>query len=217
MDFGSTSPMHPLIFVLIPKKHREAVTSLWDLDAELATIAKKAHDPYLRLMRFKWWSDNISALSAGAKSADHPILLGLTKSDPELVDPTKLQQLVDIWTDFIDRESIDRLFIRKFAEDRGGLMFGQTAKLLEARNVSKGSPYGISWGLVDVAGHLQDRRLAEQLFIEAAQLNDEKWNSDVPKPLKASAKLSKMRARAGGIIRPLPEQLMLLRLSLLGD
>lgn len=216
-NLNSANVLHPLIYIMLPNRSRAAVTSLWRLDSELASILQKANDPHLQLMRLVWWRDNFLALEAGSKFANHPLLLDLNRNHPNIEDRKGLHWLAEIWADFVEGGALDVMMIKKFAAERGGYLFEKTAQILNAEDPKASAPFGSVWGLWDVAAHLQDRELATKIFMEAALLGNATRRSGVPKPLRASAKLSKMRAIAGGIVRPLPEQLMLLRLSLLGD
>jgi len=63
-----------LLHFFVPYDCRGAVLALMTLHVELCLIPQKVNDPMMRLIRLKWWKDEIEKLRAGGVHADSPVL-----------------------------------------------------------------------------------------------------------------------------------------------
>lgn len=204
---------HPIIYIMIPRELRAAVTSLWRLDIELASILQKVEDPHLQLMRLVWWRDRLEAMAAGEKAPAHPILQAIGQAYAGRDDMAGVEQIADIWADFVEQPVLEEGGTADFAEQRGQWLFTRSAALLGGHAVAGLEEHGRMWGLSDVASHLSDRKIAQSLF-ERSFAASTPTGRGLPKSLKAAFKLAQMRAKSGGHPHPLKEQAALLRISL---
>lgn len=212
-DPASLGLLHPIIYIMIPQKMRAAVTSLWRLDMELASILRKVEDPHLQLMRLVWWRDRLEAMAAGEKTPGHPILQAVGEAYAARKDMAGIEQIADIWADFAEQPMLEAVGTADFAAQRGQWLFARSAALLGDHDSNAVAESGRIWGLGDVASHLSDRKIAQSLFEGSLEASTPKGKA-LPKPLKAALKLAQIRAKSSGQTHPLKEQAALLRISL---
>lgn len=218
----STDPLsigllHPLIYIMIPKDARAAVTSLWHVDAEMASIMRNVQDPHLQLMRLIWWRDQLEALEAGKAAPTHPVLQAVEQAYVGRNDKEGLHVLADIWADFAEEPQLNEAAVHEFATRRGKWLFTRSAALLN-KGDTEYTPYdGHIWGLNDVASHMSDKKLAATLRKRSLEeMAPPQARAGVLKSLAASTKLAHSRARSEGVPQLLREQALLLRISLFG-
>ena len=217
----STNPLsigllHPLIYIMIPKHLRAAVTSLWHVDAEMASIMRNVQDPHLQLMRLIWWRDQLEALEAGVAAPAHPVLQAVEQAYIGRSDKEGLSALADIWADFVEEPQLNEAAAYEFATRRGKWLFTRSAALLNNGEVEDAPYDGHTWGLNDVASHMSDKNLAGILRKRSLEGRTSQARAGVLKALIASTKLARSRARSEGVPQPLREQALLLRISLFG-
>ena len=70
-----------LLHFFTPVSCRDHILSLMALHTELHMIPQKVADPMMRIIRLKWWQDEIEKIRAGDPFADSPILDGLSQCD----------------------------------------------------------------------------------------------------------------------------------------
>ena len=209
------SVLHPLIFVMIPTDKREAVTSLWQLDQNLSQQIRSVREPALRVMRLLWWQEQLSAVAAGGTAPAHPLIQALaTTLDRQTLE--RLVRLPEIWSDFVESEPLALTHIDTFAQERGSMLFSETAKLLGNHSEDAPRLHTVAryWGIADTAAHLSDPGLRSAAFdllnSPAPQYRD------APRALAGLYVLATARSRNRGAIKPLAEQMRLLRFSLIG-
>ncbi len=207
------SCLHPLIFTIFSKHDRAAVGALWQLDRVLAQQLQLARDPVLTAMRLLWWEQQIEQAASGAIITQHPVLDALVANfDPHALKP--IAALPAHWAQFAETEPLGVENIEYFAAARGRILFEQTARIIKGKTplvtdlVHQAGRY---WALIDVASHLSDPRKAAAIFSLASAPIEGRL---LPKPLAALMMLARMRAGSQGTIRPVAEQLAILRLSL---
>ncbi len=69
-----------LLHFFAPRKNRFDILALMALHTELHAIPKKVIDPMMRVIRLKWWMDEIEKIQAGKPYADSPVLEALSKT-----------------------------------------------------------------------------------------------------------------------------------------
>lgn len=215
-DPSSIGLLHPIIYIMIDQNLRAAVTSLWRVDQEMASVLRNVTDPHLQLMRLVWWRDRLEALEAGEGAPAHPVLQALAHAYEDREDIKGLHQIADIWADFSEAPILDEAVARDFAARRGRWLFTRSAALLGSAAPDDAGESGVNWGMNDVASHVSDQALAASLFAQSLDVQTLQSKVKLPKPLLAALKLSYRRAKSGGQMHPLTEQAMLLRISLFG-
>ncbi len=209
---------NPLLSTLLPRQARARIAALWALDAELAKVLAHARDPYLRLMRFTWWRDQLAALVRHSGPAPHPVLQELAMyggaRELPLYSHIKLEELADIWADC---NAHDETGLNQFGVARGTWLFSATTYLLTGdQQLQSRSEAGGRWGEIDALLRFGQKPYRDELLTEAAH---------GPRPflclrqtvaLDAALALAFKRARARGRWRPLQEQALLFRFGLIG-
>lgn len=69
-----------LIHFFAPRKKRRALLSIMALHTELRLIPQKVHDPMMRLIRLKWWHDEIGNIKNSRHFSDSPILTEINQN-----------------------------------------------------------------------------------------------------------------------------------------
>lgn len=192
---------HPLILPLVPQPPREAVLLLWRLDERLAQLAHAGREPALRLIRLRWWADRIAALEEGG--AAEPLL---QEAHDHLLGPLGAADLASLAEDWF-----------AFAQSDGGTnpgnrLFTLTSRLLSP-SARTGSPEAAAlW--FEVATLLA--RGQGEHWQDAARRASSVSISGWPRPLAALAGLARAIAQRHGERLPGREQLLLLRIGLIG-
>ena len=211
---NALSVLHPLIYIMIPKEKRDSVAALWRYDAALTQVMQSVKEPSLQVMRLIWWRDAIMRMIDTRVAPAHPVLQALIRLDSDGL----LQQaaaLADHWADFVEADPLDVAKVDALALARGRILYAGTDLILEEqREAAQLENAGRYWALVDIASHMSDAALREKLS-RLAHENEAKARG-LPKPLGALTRLSAVRARNGGLPKPLAEQAMLLRFTVFG-
>jgi len=63
-----------LLHFFVPRVNRRNILALMALHTELRMIPKKVHDPMMRIIRLKWWEDEIEKIQNKKPYSDSPIL-----------------------------------------------------------------------------------------------------------------------------------------------
>jgi phytoene/squalene synthetase len=69
-----------LLHFFAPCENRFDILALMALHTELHAIPQKVIDPMMRVIRLKWWMDEIDKIQAGKPYADSPVLEALSKT-----------------------------------------------------------------------------------------------------------------------------------------
>lgn len=207
LDIGN-----PLIWPLVPVQAHRGVATLWALNRRLATMAAAPTEPMLRLIRLRWWADQLTGLDVTSRPPE-PLLAEVANHLPRHA-AAGLGHLAEAWIDQVDDEDI---------VDRGGpgrILFTLTGEVIAyaagvqaidaagrlavaggawgaiAHAVATGGP-GLDWpALADQAAAVRRARL--------------------PRSLAALLGQAQSIARADGRRRPRREQMLILRIGLFG-
>jgi len=63
-----------LLHFFMPRQNRRNALALMAMHVELNAIAMKSTDPMIRLIRLKWWGDEVEKITSGNPHADSPVL-----------------------------------------------------------------------------------------------------------------------------------------------
>lgn len=193
---------HPLILPLVPQSVRGPILLLWRLDARLAELAHAGREPALRLIRLRWWADRLGALADGPPA--EPLLQEAHEQLLDRMTPADLAGLAEAWFDYAESEGSN--------DAPGKSLFSLTSRLL-LPTAPTGSPDAAAlW--FHVSGLLGPPNGADWAGAarRALPVNIAGW----PRPLAALAGLSRAIALRHGVRSPGREQLLLLRIGLIG-
>lgn len=190
----------PLVLPLVTPPLRDAVASLWGLDARLAELARAGREPALRQIRLAWWSEQLAKLDAALPPAE-PVLQSVATHLPGHIDPEALAGLADAWV----AEALDD----GDQAERGAALFRLTAGLLGKS--SHAGQAGRGWAMVErgLAGGGVDWKHAAAAF-DGVRL------ADLPRPLAAVTAVARRIARHDGTRAPAREQALLFWVGLIG-
>lgn len=82
-----------LLHFFVPREKRRAILSIMALHCDLRAIPQKVQDPMMRLIRLKWWSDEIEKINNGEPFADSPVLQEIDETYPKTIQ----------WDSYFDR------------------------------------------------------------------------------------------------------------------
>ena len=199
-----------------PASARPALEALLALDTALGAVVRSTREPMLGQIRLTWWHDALEALDLRPPPAE-PVLTALTAEVlPRGVTGARLAAMTEGWQALLV-EPLDDEAMARFADARGGVLFGTAAVVLggAAEPVEQA---GEGWALADLRANLSSAPLAEQ----AARAAEERlgrafhhrWSRAV-RPLGAMALLA--RADLAGVAPGSPRRVArLLRHRLTG-
>lgn len=121
---------------------RPALTALWALDDQLASILRTTSDPMTGQLRLTWWHD---ALGRTEPVGGQPILAAVRDARFAMAD---LQRLVAGWEALLDEPTDATL--TAYADGRAALFDVAAGALMTSAAVGDA---GAGWALVDLARH----------------------------------------------------------------
>lgn len=174
----------------VPSRHRDAVAALWALDATLGRVVATTTEPLIGQMRLTWWHDRLTGLDEGAVPAE-PVLVALRAIvQNNEITGAQLALLVEGWEQLLEPLPHDDDVLTRFAQKRGGQLFGLSATLAKSSVVAELGP---GWALIDFAMHCSDPVTASRAHRLARRLFD-KTAIHGPKFLRILARLAKAKA-----------------------
>lgn len=203
MDWVSTiiDPERRLALAYAPRDRRQALALLWALDERLGAIVAATREAMLGEIRLAWWRDALEALHEGAPAGE-PLLEALAGIVRECaLAPAELAKLAEGWSALLNAMPLPREMLVRHAEERGAVLFAQSADLLQGEYGAVGEAGGI-WALMDLAARVSDpatRNGARALAAEGLMRRDERrW----PRRLRPLAILSALARRDCGSAVP---------------
>lgn len=227
----------PLLAPLVPVVARPAVMVLWQLDERMGELARTGREPALRQIRLRWWHDQLAALTPGAHHAD-PLLHQVAQHLLPGVPSSALTALVDAWEDVACAEqggqgnqegahhspSLNTAHANaqtNGATHRGALLFAATAHLLGHADGDVIQSAGLGWAAVGNAQYAAVEQGGGQgtdaaaWQLATAILSNISYHK-LPRALAALTALARSIAAQNGQRRPRAEQLLVLRVGLIG-
>jgi phytoene synthase len=190
----------------VPHDAKPAIEALFALDARLGTIVATTTQPMVGQMRMTWWHEAVSGLKAGDERGE-PVLDALAAHilGHAGIDGAALAGLIDGWEVLLDPLPLGENVLATYADARGGTLFSLVARVL-------GKPIdvvaGRGWALADFAWHCSDAATATRARMMANDMLTSARMSDLPRPLRALARLARADVRHGA-----PERRSFWRLS----
>ena len=126
-----------------PADRRDALTTLFTLDARLREIVRVARDPLIGLMRLTWWREALERLDTAPPPAE-PLLRALASTVlPWGVSGAALAALVEPWELVLDDDDLPGA-----ARQRGEGLFALAAQVLGADD-ARVAVIGRAWAALD--------------------------------------------------------------------
>ena len=205
----SVATLNPELALAIGYARRErqsALIALFELDSALAAVLRTTREPLVGQMRLTWWHEALSRLDTAPPPAE-PVLVALAGTVLRRgVSGARLAMMIEGWEELLDADPACGEAMTRFAQRRGGGLFGIAGELLGAGASDPLDAAGAGWALSDLARHLRDRTAAERartLAREAlAEATGVRW-SRAGRSLGALAHLA-LRDTAVPLDAPLP-------------
>lgn len=197
---SAATPERTLVLAYVPAARRQALQTLFALDAALADIVRTTTEPLIGQMRLTWWHDALGKLDSGPPPAQ-PVLEAVSRDLLAAgVQGSEAAAMIDGWDVLIEETVLDESALRRFGEGRGGAFFTLAAKLLDEGAGDAVRAAGAGWALADLSAHLSNpveaedaRRVAlDQLHIGLA----EAWPRKL-RPLGMLAHFARMDLEGG--------------------
>ncbi|QGP80873.1 hypothetical protein [Sphingobium sp. CAP-1] len=191
--------------------------ALWAFDARLAKVARTTSEATIGQMRLAWWNDVIEDVER-RKGRGEPVVDALRATGA--IGAPGLVAMIDGWEVLVAEPQVDAPGLNDYAVGRGGGLFRALADADDAPDWLVAA--GQVWALWDLAGHVDDRVLAEAALTRARALLGQADGACWPgawKPLRIAFTLARQDVIAGrGSPRGMPRTLAwrLLRIALVG-
>lgn len=144
-----------------PAEHRDALTSLFALDARLGDILRTTREPIIGQMRLTWWHEALNQFDRAPPPAE-PVLASLVAASiGSAADGAALAGLIDGWEPLLDGPVLDQVALTTHGAARGGRLFAIAGKVLRAMKEPV-TLAGEGWALADLATNLSDPATAAQ-------------------------------------------------------
>jgi 15-cis-phytoene synthase len=196
-------PNNPLIEPLVPQGVRARLAVLWDVHERLSSLSMTGREPALRQIRLVWWRDALGGLGQGDSAPAEPLLGRVTADLLPVPGGAALAELAEARLAMLDSD-----WAVEETSAYGALLFRQSASLLGEDGVGGGC-----WSLLEVALALETQPLRDNLLAAAAAMPAAATG---PKVLRVLDRLARSIARRGGGRARGREQLLILRVGLLG-
>lgn len=196
----------PVIFPLVSPDVRAPVRLLWQLDARLGQLAHAGKEPALRQIRLRWWADQLAGLAADRGSPE-PLLAEVATQLLPSLPAQDLADLAEHWMDLAVAGEDDAI-----PTGHGRALFRLTDAVAGHAKPRPSVCPGDGWALAVELLHRHSTD--EQLWARAsASLVP---SAGMARALAAVTGLARSIARRRGERRRGLEQLLILRIGLLG-
>ena len=201
MTMVDLDPDRLLALAYAPAAKRPALEALWRLDVTLGAVVARGREPMVAQIRLAWWREALEALDS-APPPPEPVLQALAAHVlPAGVTGAELAAMEEGWSVLLAEGPLDAEALHLYAEQRGGLLFRHSARLLGAE--ADVGPAGARWALVDLARHSARPEEAAAALAAAAGIE---LGAPWPKALRPLAMLSLLTRRDLARTGPLERQ-----------
>ena len=205
LDRAAVSILNPLIFPLVPPEARDPIMILWKLNSHLSAMARGGREAMLRLIKLRWWADQLDALDDAVIVSD-PLLTSVQHGLLPHVDSGELSALAQAWMAAVDDGSTSESW------EHGALLFTMTGQLLgESR--AELADFGRLWAMLDHA-MANDQQAAE--WSEIRHFKQDLRSVTRPRSIAALSGLVGHVIGQYGARQPIREQLCIFRIGLFG-
>lgn len=188
-------PERRLALAYVPAPLRQAVDTLWRLDATFAAVLVTGNEPMISRIRLAWWRESLEKLDRAGPPAEPMLQAVAANLLPLGLSGTELADMEEGWAALVAPDPLGDEELDRFARGRGGRLFQLSAKLLggDEKAVESG---GECWALVDFARHAGSKAEAEQALEAARRRTDRgRWPAR-ERPLGMLAALARRDAAA---------------------
>jgi 15-cis-phytoene synthase len=199
----------PLILPLVAADRRAVVDLLWQLDARLGEMARAGKEPALRLIRLKWWQEQLSALTPAATPPE-PLLAQIAPMLCPHLAGARLAELAEAWA--IEAEDADA----PGPVERGALLFRLSAEIMGAAPNIGTDKAGSAWSAVDGLIARGDDAADTRQWSPAAAAFDGITLSMLPRPLACLTGVARGIAQRRGARSAIGEQWTVFRIGVFG-
>ena len=179
-----------------PPVVQPALRALWSLDHALGQVLATGREPMISRIRLAWWREALEKLDRESAPKE-PVLEALSLHVLERgIAGSELAEMESAWLAILHDQPIEAVDLEAYANKRGGLLFGFTARLLGAGDESV-ERAGEAWALVDLARHSTDQHDVEAALTAArSRFLSRRWPKAL-RPLGMIAALTKRDLEKG--------------------
>ena len=142
-----------LALTYVPAERREALRTLWELDAALGAVLAGGREPLISQIKLAWWRDSLAKLDTEKPPAEPMLQAVAADILPKGVSGAELSEMEVGWTTLLGEDPLTSDELATYAAARGALLFRYSARLLEADCAFDLGRAGEAWALVDLARH----------------------------------------------------------------
>ena len=193
------TPLDPdrlLALSYVPARAREAVRTLWQLDAQLGNVLAGGRERAISQIKLAWWREALEKVDRQPPPPEPTLQAVAAHLLPNAVSGAELSGLEAGWAVLVQEEALEPGDLRSYAEGRGALMFALTARLLGSAATPGQLRSGEAWALADLARHSGEPDASAALRAARDRLQQQAWPSKL-RPLGMLAILSERDVELG--------------------
>lgn len=195
-------PERELALHYAPRDARPLLRALWALDERLGAIVADTSEPAIGEMRLLWWREALEKLADSVPA--EPLLNDIARLlGGRVSGAAAWGGIAEGWYALL-QPSLDADDLARFARERGGRLFAESANVLGASFDGLESA-GAAWALADLAAHSSSEELAAAAREVAGNIAGEAGPARWPvalRPLGALTAIARRDLRRGVAGRP---------------
>ncbi|HEY7809526.1 MAG TPA: squalene/phytoene synthase family protein [Allosphingosinicella sp.] len=180
----------------VPARARPAVEALWRLDATLGAVLTSGRDPLISQIKLAWWRDALEGLGSGRPPAEPALEAVAAHVLPLGFAGAELATMEAGWTLLLTPDPLTPDELARYSLERGGRLFGFTARALGGEESDVVRAGGEAWALIDLARHSGSEVDAQAAVAAARERGMGKWPARL-RPLGMLAALAARDAERG--------------------
>ena len=186
-------PERELALSYANKVARPHLRILWAVDERFGSIVAGTTESTIGEMRLLWWRAALDAASDHA--AAEPLLAQVAHCLAETgADGSEWGKMAEGWFALL-QDSLESDDLARFAAERGGRLFVQSAALLTDSVPDWVSEFGEAWALADLSFRIRDDEVSDQARSQAAEILGKCGTHKWPYSLRAIGALSALSRR----------------------
>ena len=186
-DWVPPSLLDPRVMLMVPRGERDALTSLWKLEARLFGVVAQRREMVLAQIKLAWWRERLDQVAAAPET--------LPKGEPLLAE------LAATWA--------GRASLAPVAEAYEAIMMSEDSEELALAGAALATSMqaGQSWGLARASQLVGSEALAAATWAQVATASMEA----APRHVRTLDRWGKLLAKGAGSALPRAEGWLLLR------